>query len=338
MRGALVHVVDPRPSRQPHRRSVLSPVAAGIALLLLLTGAAAIAPRTSPAAAGAGWDGWRVLGPSERGQSMRDAVPIGQEAGLPLYACRAVINGDVHIGRIRPDFTGCHIGFAGRETEIPTYETLAVTWRTGPEVGASAFPAGSERARMPEASFDETRLFVCRAAYHGGVHPGQARSDQTGCSFGYGGKQVVEQTYEVLQAAPWLTWHLATARNLPDTAVITGAEGGEPFYSCRATDRSGLHPGKIKKNGPGCSIASEGREKIADRFEVLTTRWQAGRNGTVPVAAYPAGSEAGNLQFVCRAQTRDSVQVGKMNGALGGCHVGMLGREVVLPDYEVLSQ
>ena len=292
-----------------------------------------------PGPAPASWDGWRPSVEGDVRASLQDAVTLGQEGGLPLHLCRGAINGDIHVGRIRPDFGGCHIGYAGREVEVTPYEVLTLPWKSSGNVTpVNVFGAGEELAASPEARFDSVRLYLCRAAYEGGIHPGQARAGEKGCAFGFGGGQVVAQTYDLLEAAPWMTWTGAVARDLPDTAVVSGNEGGEAFFACRAADRNGVHPGKIKKSSLGCSIVSDGREAIVERFEILVTRWSIASAGTAPVSAYPAGWEKGTIQFVCRVQNRTAVQIGKVNEGLGGCHVGMQGREVVFTEYEVLAQ
>lgn len=343
MRGALVHIMPPSAAPEPRRRTglriLLFGAGTGIALITgtLLLGVDAMSAVSVPTI-----ESWRVLAPSPGKAEIADAIPAGQEAELPLYACRVAVGQDMHVGRIRSDFGGCHIGFGGKETELGPAETLAATWRPALEAVQEgfqgAFVAGAERTAVAGGSFAMGRLYLCRARYQGGIHPGQIRSGERECSFGFGGRRVTTAMFDVLQSASWMHWTSTTARMLPDTALVAGSEGGEAFFACRAADRGGLHPGKVKRNGTGCSIVSDNREVIVDRFEVLATRWLAGHAGTVPIAAVPVGWEGASLQYVCRARTRDSVQVGKVNDALGGCHVGMIGREIVLADYEVLSQ
>ena len=332
-RVVTVHVVGTR-SRS---RSRLRPMVVVLAIAAVLGAAGWWAaqvgfPALADTGGGAGAGGWHAPGGTA---SLSDDLAAGQENGLALVPCRAVIKNDMHLGRIRSDFAGCHIGFDGRETEVAPYETLGLTWRSG---GAAPLVAGEENVQQPEAGLETVPLHPCRAAYNGGVHLGEVRAGERGCSFGFGGKRIQTAVGEVLQGAPWLTWARAMARSLPDAAVAGGAEDGEAFYVCRAADRDGLHPGKVKRSSAGCSIVSEGREASLDRFEVLVAHWVGARGGTVPVPAVLAGREAGRPQYVCRAQTRDGLEIGKVNEALGGCHVGMLGREVVVPEYEVLSQ
>lgn len=343
MRGALVHIMPPSAPPERRRRTGLRVLLFGAGLgAALLAGAGLLGVEAMSAVSAPSVESWRVLTTSPGRQEIADAIPAGQEAELPLYACRVALGHDMQVGRIRSDFGGCHIGFDGKETELAPAETLAATWRPGTEALQDslqgALVAGTERLTIADGTHAMAGLYLCRAQFQGATHPGQIRGGERECSFGFGGRRMTSPTFDVLQNASWMYWAPTTARMLSDTALVAGSEGGEAFFACRATDRGGLHPGKIKRNGAGCSIVSDTREVIVDRFEVLAARWLPGHAGTVPIAAVPIGWEGAGLQYVCRARTRDSVQVGKVNDALGGCHVGMLGREVVLPDYEVLSQ
>jgi Protein of unknown function (DUF3421) len=52
----------------------------------------------------------------------RNAWAVGREEyGAPLYLCRANFHGGVHPGKIRRDFRGCTISYAGREITVPNY-------------------------------------------------------------------------------------------------------------------------------------------------------------------------------------------------------------------------
>ena len=292
-----------------------------------------------PAGALAGKNGWRPVSPDQR-LDLETAVVVGHENGMPLYACRGLIGGQTHIGRLRSDFGGCHIGYSGREIEVNAFDVLSFSWQQAAEwdVPTGSIVAGTEIVPSTLAAFASRTLYPCRSRYQGGVHLGEVASRTRGCVFGYGGERVVGQNYDVLGQESWLTWVAGRAGELPHGAVTGGGESGEPFMVCRAAERNGLRPGKIKASSSGCSIVSAARETVAERFEILTPRWMAPTDGKVPVAGVPSGSENATLQFVCRAKDGDSVQVGKTGEGLKGCHVGMGGREAIFEGYEVLAQ
>jgi hypothetical protein len=306
-----------------------------LGLALALSGAAtALAAEARP-------ELWRpVQNEGDAEAVFQDAIAAGIENNFPLYVCRGAVAGNMHLGRIRRDFAACHIGYGGREIEAAPYEVLSVTWREaqGADAPPESLVAGYEQVEPEPGKLTTNRLYPCRTLFQGGMHLGQTRAGERGCSVGYGGKQVVVWTYEVLAAAPMLTWAVGTPRSIPDSAIAGGSEKGEAFYVCRAASVAGVHPGKVKRSSLGCSIVSQGGEAVVDRFEVLVPRWVPANGGSVPVGALPSGREYGAIQFICRARSRNTVQVGKVNEALNGCHVGMDGREVVFKDYEVMGQ
>ncbi|MFO1074445.1 MAG: DUF3421 domain-containing protein [Geminicoccaceae bacterium] len=284
-------------------------------------------------------DSWRPATPEQR-PDLDNAVAVGRESGLPLYPCRGLIQGGMQLGRLRGDFGGCHIGYGGREVEVASFEVLTSRWQraTGWDLPAGATPAGTLLDTSAVGGFTSTGLYVCRAVHEGGLHPGQAEARRKGCSFGFGGRIVVAQTYDMLENMPWTVWAAATPETVPEDAIVGGGEGGEPLLICRAADSTGLHPGKLRRSGKGCSIVSGGDELIVPRFEVLVPRWIASKASAMPVAAMPMGRENAALQFVCRARAGRDLQIGKASTSLEGCHVGMDGREVIVGSFEVLSQ
>ena len=149
---------------------------------------------------------------------------------------------------------------------------------------------------------------------------------------------MTEAKYQVLWNAPWMTWIAGIIHQIPTDAIIAGTEGGEPFYICRAPDRTGLHIGKVKPSSPGCSVASDGKELVAPLFSLLVPKWVAGNAGTLPITALPAGYDRLDLLFLCRAQVKGALQVGKMTESLASCHIGMLGSEIAIQAYEILTQ
>lgn len=280
---------------------------------------------------------WRAAdGESEH--FLQDAVGVGNEDGLPLYPCRGAYKGGVQLGRLRADFHGCHIGFDGRETEVMPYEVLTVTWVEASlgEVPPGATPAGASPTLVSTTAFRVTPLVACRAAWRDSLQIGEVRDG--GCTFGFGGQQVMADRYEVLVASPWMTWAPAVPLAFGGTAIAGGSESGDKLYVCRAAAGGGLHVGKIKQSALGCSVTDGRHEVVAKRFELLVPRWRTGTEGTLPVSALPQGRENGTSQYLCRAQRNNTVQIGKVSENQAGCHIGMQGGEVVATVYDVLGE
>jgi hypothetical protein len=311
--------------------------ALSVAILSVATlSVTALSVTAAPSALGQSLD-WQAV--SGKGRDvLTDAVAVGLEDQLPLYACRAQAGAGVHLGRYRADFAGCHIGFGGKEISVAPFEVLAPAWRDADDgaIPAHSLDGGVRVRARPTGLFGLDPLYSCRAAYQGGVQVGEIAAGDRGCGFGFGGRQVTEPHYQVLWQAPWMTWVPGIAHQLVPGAVAGGTEGGELFYVCRAADQTGLHPGKVKPSSPGCGIASDGKEVVATQFSLLVPRWIEGNAGTLPVTALPAGDEQ-YLLYLCRARIRGAVEVGKIDEQLGACHVGMLGGEIASQAYEVLS-
>ncbi len=279
---------------------------------------------------------WRAAAKGDPAK-LADAVVVGSESGLALYACRGPYRGGIEVGRYREDFSACHVGKAGHEIEVAPFEILSADWEMSSGVPAASL-VGGELVGAHGSAVANVPLYPCRAVYRDGLHPGEIAAGSRGCSFGFGGRMLTVDTYSVLQAVSWMTWVPAVSHALPPTAVVGGQEGGEAFFVCRAHDATGLHPGKVKQTQLGCSIVSDGQEVVEKRFEVLVSRWVVSSGGAVPVAAVAAGLDSTGIQYLCRGQSKDMLQVGMVNAAAGGCQVGMQGGDIGLEDYEVLSQ
>lgn len=303
--------------------------------LFLLTIALALHGR-SAVAGSPDWQAVSVENPS----AMAGAVALGVEDRLTLYACRGVVGSGVHLGRFRSDFAGCHIGYGGQELSIVPFEVLTTAWQRGADGVVPPHSLGAGERVQPglQGQFDSVALHPCRTRYRNSLQLGEVAQGDAGCSFGFGGRQVTESSYEVLWRAPWLTWTAGIAQQIPVGAVNGGTEGGEPFYVCRAADATGLHPGKIKSNSKGCSIASHGSELVSEQFSILVPRWMPGNAGTIPIVALPAGRDKDGLLFLCRATIRNTVQIGRTADPLAACRVGMMGGEIASQSYDVLSQ
>jgi hypothetical protein len=272
--------------------------------------------------------------------ALSTAVVVSTEAQIPLYACRATVGSGLHPGRFRKDFTGCHIGYGGQELSVMPFEILALTWQTGAEgsIPKGSLDAGHRVQPGLLSQFGLSALHPCRTMYQESLQVGEVARGDIGCSFGFGGRQVTETKYQVLWGAPWMTWVTGIPHQVPSDALVGGVEGGENFYICRAVDRHGLHPGKIKSSSAGCSIASDGREIVSPQFSLLVPRWLPGNSGTIPLVALPAGQDKNDLLFLCRAQIKDTMQIGRITDASAACRVGMLGGEITSQAYDVLSE
>jgi hypothetical protein len=282
---------------------------------------------------------WQPVSAEDKG-ALTYAVGIGEEDHLPLYACRAKAGGGVHPGRFRADFTGCHIGYAGQEISATPFEVLTPAWQDGENgtIPPASFAAGERVVIGSAAHFSLATLYPCRAAYQNSTQVGEIAAGDHHCRFGFGGRQVSQGKYQVLWDAAWMTWIAGIVHQIPADAIAAGTEGGESFYICRGGDQTGLHPGKIKQSSPGCAFASEGEEVVANQFSLLVPKWVAGNAGTIPVTALPVGNEKQDLLYLCRAQMRNTVQIGKIAEQLASCHVGNLGGENASPAYDVLSE
>jgi len=90
------------------------------------------------------------------------------------------------------DFAIVHLGKLGiGDTYFPAGAPKWVA-ASGGQVPAGALGAGAEKAPGKET------LYVCRAKYHDGVHPGKLHATFHGCNIGFGGKEVTVKDYEVL--------------------------------------------------------------------------------------------------------------------------------------------
>ena len=282
---------------------------------------------------------WQMV-TADNKSALYGAVALGTEDHLPLYACRAQVGAGVHPGRFRDDFQGCHIGYGGHELSVMPFEILTTDWQDNADgtVPQGSLQAGQRVETLPPLQFGVQPLYPCRALYQNSLQIGEVAGGDSGCRFGFGGREVTESHYQVLWGAPWLTWIPGIARQIPTGAVIGGMEGGEPFYVCRAADANGLHPGKIKPSSTGCSIASGGSERVSTEFSLLAPRWLPGNAGTIPIVALPTGRDRSGLLYLCRATIRNTTQIGRTADPLAACHVGMMGGEIASQAYDVLSE
>jgi phospholipase C len=104
-------------------------------------------------------------------------------------------------------------------------------------------------------------LYVCRANYQGGVHPGKVYENT--CYIGWGGREVGITSFEVLTGSG--SW--GPARSNYDGAFAGGEENGQSLLLCRANIDGIMNPGKVVAGN--CNFGWFGQEIVAANFEVF---------------------------------------------------------------------
>lgn len=138
------------------------------------------------------------------------------------------------------------------------------------------------------------------------------------------------------------TNNITPAQAPPAGAIRGGHEAnGTPQYVCVAPFNGGRHPGKTV-NG-NCNIGWGGSEQVIPippaGYAIpvnYTPGWVARSQGqALPSNAVLLGYEAnGTALFSCRAPYNGGLHLGKV--VAGNCNFGWGGREIVVPNYEVL--
>lgn len=121
------------------------------------------------------------------------AVIGGNQPSAPhnLYICRGEYEDGVHPGKVVAG--NCNIGWDGREALLPDYQVLvsntALQWIPASygQIPMNAIAGGSE---------ENGTLYICRAYYRGGYHPGKVVGQN--CNFGWGGREITMSHYQVL--------------------------------------------------------------------------------------------------------------------------------------------
>ena len=202
-----------------------------------------------------------------------------QDGGQPLALCRATYPAGttgIHIGKTRPAFNGCNIGWGGKEIMVPQYE-VAVETTTWQAAAGGRLPAGATQQGVEQPPGNQP-LFACRAQFAGpgkapGIHPGKTRPGFSGCNIGYGGAEVTVPTYEVLTSN--VAWNIARNGSVPPNAIVVGKEGpqdgGANLAMCRAiypAGTGGMHIGKVRPGFSGCNIGWGGKEVTVPEYQV----------------------------------------------------------------------
>jgi len=123
---------------------------------------------------------------------------------------------------------------------------------------------------------DGSTLYIARAFYEGGVHPGKAgRGLRIGAVIGYGGKEIELDQYEVLVGdQDSVRWNGESGeinfQALSGQPVEGGREAnGQVLYIAQATYNGTTHPGKTNSGFRGAVISYGGREEIISNYNIL---------------------------------------------------------------------
>jgi hypothetical protein len=144
------------------------------------------------------------------------------------------------------------------------FRPAELSWKNEGKFGApnGAIIAGRENG---------DNLYICRAQYNGGRHPGKVVDGR--CNIGYGGEEVTLSSYKVLVndgSNSDLEWVSSRNGYAPNGAVLGGREDGDPLYICRAMFNGTKHPGKLV--GESCNIGYGGNELSFSSYEVLVQK------------------------------------------------------------------
>jgi hypothetical protein len=153
----------------------------------------------------------------------------------------------------------CAIASNPPPTTPPPAPTANLQWvaASGGQMPAGAVLGGQEPGRS---------LFVCRANYQNGVHPGKVVGGN--CNISYGGREIEIPNYETLtNSGVTLRWVAASGGQVPAGAVQGGQESGRSLFVCRVNYQGGVHPGKVVAGN--CNIGYGGREIEISNYEVL---------------------------------------------------------------------
>ncbi|MDQ6948524.1 MAG: DUF3421 domain-containing protein [Actinomycetota bacterium] len=139
--------------------------------------------------------------PASGGNIPAGAQPNGNEADPtePLWVARTVGATPglaiVQLGKVRPGLGEALFPFGGKEVGASEYEVLmeAGIWIDSDPSGE--IPIG---AVVCGEDADGAPLFVARATFNGGVHPGKVRFGFNGASIGVGGVEQFVTPYQIL--------------------------------------------------------------------------------------------------------------------------------------------
>ena len=126
--------------------------------------------------------------------------------GTPLYVCSGIYNNAVYGGKYRSDRNYCDMSYAGSEVFSSPYNYVVLTsplnvnnngQRTAYYWEHSSYLKPIPGDAVPTGFENGYSLYSCRASYNGGTAIGKVIASKF-CDFGYGGLEIVVNSYDVL--------------------------------------------------------------------------------------------------------------------------------------------
>lgn len=115
---------------------------------------------------------------------------IGYEGAtkMPFYLCKVSYQGGVQPGKTWQGYNNCNVPFAGKELLFNAFRMIKRPrhgyWiRYKFQIPDNAYQVGYEANGRP--------LYLCKAPFDGGIHPGKTWRGYDGCNIPYGGKEVI---------------------------------------------------------------------------------------------------------------------------------------------------
>jgi hypothetical protein len=124
---------------------------------------------------------------------------------------------------------------------------------------------------------DGADLWITRAFYANGVHPGKAyRKSPKGAALSFGGKEIEVHLHELLvgdpRAVKWVEQcGPLSIQSLCGARPVEGGfeDNGTALYVARAPYLNGTQVGKCSEKLSGCHFGYGGKEQIVTKYEVL---------------------------------------------------------------------
>jgi hypothetical protein len=120
-----------------------------------------------------------------------------------------------------------------------------------------------------------------------------------------------------------------------------GSSARIPMHICRAKMANGeMHAGKEWRGN--CYVSFAGKEIAtptakAETLSYENSKWTPVTGGAIPATAYEMGVADGKPMYICRGKvTNGEVHAGKAWN--GTCYIGFAGKELGMPNFEVLDK